>query len=396
MPPQEAARATMAGPVYMDYHATTPVDPRVLEAMLPWFTERFGNPANRHYQQGWEAGEAVEKARAEVARLIGAQAREIVFTSGATESNNLAIRGVMLANRERGEHLVTVATEHKAVLDTCGRLEEDGWQVTVVPVAADGRVDPERLAAALTPRTVLVSVMAANNEIGVVPPLAEIGRLCRARGVLLHSDAVQAVGKVPFDVDAMHVDLASVTAHKMYGPKGVGALYVRRQKPRVAMAPIVDGGGQERGLRPGTLNVPGIVGLGAAAALARDEAVAEAPRLAELRGRLWTALQAALEGVRVNGSLDHRLPNNLHVSIDGVDGDALITSLTDVAVSSGSACASGRGEPSHVLSALGHGDARTAASLRFGLGRWTTAEEVDFVAQRVTEEVRRLRAMAAV
>jgi len=386
----------MPGPVYMDYHATTPVDPRVLEAMLPWFTERFGNPANRHYQQGWEAGEAVEKARTEVARLIGAQAKEIVFTSGATESNNLAIRGVMLANRERGEHLVTVATEHKAVLDTCGRLEEDGWQVTVVPVAADGRVDPDRLAAVLTPRTVLVSVMAANNEIGVVPPLAEIGRLCRARGVLLHSDAVQAVGKVPFDVDAMHVDLASVTAHKMYGPKGVGALYVRRQKPRVAMAPIVDGGGQERGLRPGTLNVPGIVGLGAAAALARDEAAAEAPRLAQLRGRLWTALQAALEGVRVNGSLEHRLPNNLHVSIDGVDGDALITSLTDVAVSSGSACASGRGEPSHVLAALGHGAARTAASLRFGLGRWTTADEVDFVARRVAEEVLRLRTMAAV
>jgi cysteine desulfurase len=384
----------MDRPVYMDYHATTPVDPRVLEAMLPWFSERFGNPANRHYRQGWEADEAVERARRQVARLLGAQAKEMVFTSGATESNNLAIRGVMLANRERGEHLVTVATEHKAVLDTCRRLEEDGWQVTVLPVGADGLIDLDELAAAITSRTVLVSVMTANNEIGVVQPLAAIGRLCRARGVLLHTDAVQALGRVPFDVEAMHVDLASITAHKMYGPKGVGALYVRRQKPRVAMAPIADGGGQERGLRPGTLNVPGIVGLGAAAALAIEEAGDEAPRLARLRGRLLKGLQAAIEGLRVNGSMTERLPNNLHVSVDGVDGDALITSLTDVAVSSGSACASGSREPSHVLKALGHGDERTAASVRFGLGRWTTADEVDFVVRRVAEEVTRLRSMA--
>jgi cysteine desulfurase len=384
----------MDRPVYMDYHATTPVDPRVLEAMLPWFSERFGNPANRHYRQGWEADEAVERARRQVARLLGAQAKEMVFTSGATESNNLAIRGVMLANRERGEHLVTVATEHKAVLDTCRRLEEDGWQVTVLPVGADGLIDLDELAAAITSRTVLVSVMTANNEIGVVQPLAAIGRLCRARGVLLHTDAVQALGRVPFDVEAMRVDLASITAHKMYGPKGVGALYVRRQKPRVAMAPIADGGGQERGLRPGTLNVPGIVGLGAAAALAIEEAGDEAPRLARLRGRLLKGLQAAIEGLRVNGSMTERLPNNLHVSVDGVDGDALITSLTDVAVSSGSACASGSREPSHVLKALGHGDERTAASVRFGLGRWTTADEVDFVVRRVAEEVTRLRSMA--
>ena len=384
----------MDRPVYMDYHATTPVDPRVLDAMLPWFTERFGNPANRHYQQGWEADEAVEVARRQVARLLGAQAKEIVFTSGASESNNLASRGVMLANRERGEHLVTVATEHKAVLDTCRRLEEDGWQVTVLPVGADGRIDLDELAEALTSRTVLVSVMAANNEIGVVQPLAEIGRLCRARGVLLHTDAVQALGKVPFDVEAMRVDLASVTAHKMYGPKGVGALYVRRQKPRVAMAPIADGGAQERGLRPGTLNVPGIVGLGAAAALAMEEASDEGPRLAKLRGRLLKGLQSGIDGVRVNGSMTDRLPNNLHVSIDGIDGDALLTSLNDVAVSSGSACASGSHEPSHVLKALGHDREQTAASVRFGLGRWTTADEVDFVARRVSEEVTRLRSMA--
>jgi len=384
----------MARPVYMDYHASTPVDPRVLEAMLPWFTERFGNPANRHYQQGYEADDAVEQARRQVARLLGASAKEIVFTSGATESNNLAIRGAMLANRERGEHLVTVATEHKAVLGTCRRLEEDGWQVTVLPVNADGRIDLDELASAITARTVLVSVMAANNEIGVLQPLADIGRLCRARGVLLHTDAVQALGKVPFDVEAMHVDLASVTAHKIYGPKGVGALYVRRQKPRVHLLPIADGGGHERGLRPGTLNVPGIVGLGAAAELAAAEAAEEAPRLARLRGRLLDALQAGIDGLRVNGSMTERLPNNLHVSLDRVDGEALMTRLTDLAVSSGSACASGRGEPSHVLKALGAADQRTAASVRFGLGRWTTDDEVDFAARRVTEEATRLRAMA--
>jgi cysteine desulfurase len=382
----------MKRPVYVDFHATTPVDPRVLETMLPYFTERFGNPANRHYEQGWEADEAVEQARRQVARAIGAQAKEIVFTSGATESNNLALRGVMLANRERGEHLVTVATEHKSVLDTCHRLEEDGWQVTVLPVGSDGRVDPDQVEAAMTGRTVLVSVMAANNEIGVLQPLAEIGRRCRSRGVLLHSDAVQAVGKVPFDVDGLQVDLASITAHKMYGPKGVGALYVRRQKPRVSLVPIADGGGQERGLRPGTLNVPGIVGLGAAAALSSELMADEAPRLRRLRDRLLDELRSAVEGLRVNGSLDHRLPNNLHVGVEAVDGDALITSLADVAVSAGSACASGKGEPSHVLQAIGAAS-RTSASLRFGLGRWTTEEEVVFVARRVAEEVTRLRTM---
>ncbi|MFP5379067.1 MAG: cysteine desulfurase family protein [Vicinamibacteria bacterium] len=383
----------MARPIYLDYHATTPVDPRVLEAMLPWFTERFGNPAARHHQYGWEADEAVERARRQVARLIGAQAKDILFTSGATESNNLALRGVMLANRERGEHLVTVATEHKAVLETCQRLEEDGWHVTVLPVGADGLVDLDQLADALTDRTVLVSVMAANNEIGVLQPLAEIARLCRARGVLLHTDAVQALGRVPFDVDALPVDLASITGHKIYGPKGVGALYVRRQKPRVPLAAILDGGGQERGLRPGTLNVPAIVGLGAAAALADEERATEAARLARLRDRLRARLESSVDGLRINGSWSRRLPNNLHVSFDGVDGDALITSLSDVAVSAGSACASGKGAPSHVLTALGVDPARAAGSIRFGLGRWTTEDEVETAARRVAEEVTRLRTL---
>jgi cysteine desulfurase len=389
------AATSVQRPVYLDHHATTPVDARVLDAMLPYFTERFGNAANRHYRQGWEADEAVEAARGQVAALLGARAREIVFTSGATEANNLAIVGACRALADRGRHVVTVATEHKAVLDTCHALGAEGWRVTVLPVDREGLIDPSAVADALTPETALVSVMAANNEIGVLQPVAEIGTLCRARGVVFHTDAVQAVGKVPFDVDAAHVDLASVTAHKMYGPKGIGALYVRRGRPRVELEPLVHGGGQERGLRSGTLNVPGIVGFGAAAAIAAAGREAEAARVGALRDRLLAGLRAELDGVQVNGSLAARLPHNLHVSFAGVDGEALITSVVEqVAVSSGSACASGSQEPSHVLKALGLGRDAAWGSIRFGLGRATTGADVDLAVQVVVGAVRRLRALS--
>jgi cysteine desulfurase len=389
------AAPSLSRPVYLDHHATTPVDARVLEAMLPFFTERFGNAANRHYRHGWEANEAVETARQQVADLIGARAKEIIFTSGATEANNLAILGACRALSDRGRHVVTVATEHKAVLDTCRALEADGWRVTVLPVGRDGLVDVAVVADALTPETALVSVMAANNEIGVLQPIAEIGPLCRARGVVFHTDAVQAVGKVPFDVEAAQVDLASITAHKVYGPKGVGALYVRRGRPRVELEPLVHGGGQERGLRSGTLNVPGIVGFGVAAALAAQEREAEAVRVGALRDRLLTGLQRTLEGVQVNGSMTARLPHNLHVSFAWVDGEALITGVVEqVAVSSGSACASGSQEPSHVLQALGLGRDAAWGSIRFGLGRGTTEADVDLAVDVVSAAVRRLRALS--
>ena len=375
--------------VYLDHHATTPVDADVLSAMLPYFSERFGNAAIRHYPLGWEAGEAVERARGQVAALIGAAAKDIVFTSGATESNNLAIKGAVEAARSRGDHIVTVVTEHRAVLDPCRRLESRGCRVTRLPVDADGLVDLDRLADAVTDRTVLVSVMAANNEIGVLQPLDGVAAIARAKGALLHTDAVQAAGKVPFDVEQVPADLASVTAHKMYGPKGVGALYVRRKNPRVTLEPLVDGGGHERGMRSGTLNVPGIVGFGAAAALARDVMATEGVRLARLRDRLLVGLRSRLDGLTVNGSLGCRLPGNLNVSFAGIDGETLFVNLSDVAVSSGAACTAA--QPSHVLTALGRPTAEALASLRFGLGRTTSEADVDFAVGRVAEVVTRLR-----
>ena len=383
-------------PIYLDHHATTPVDPRVVEQMLPYFTEHFGNAASRQHAFGWKADDAVEQARHQVARLVGARGKEIVFTSGATEANTLAIRGALAARRGQGAHVVTVATEHKAVLDTCQAVAAEGGRLTVVPVERDGRVDPARVAAALAADTVLVSVMTANNEIGVIHPVAEISAMCRARGVWLHTDAVQAAGHVPVDVEALGVDLASFSAHKMYGPKGVGALYVRRV-PKVALVPQTVGGGQEQGLRAGTLNVPGIVGFGAAAALAREIVASEGPRVAALRDQLLAGLTQALAAVTVNGSMSARLPHNLHVSFAGVDGEALMTSLADdVAVSSGSACASGSREPSHVMTALGAGAAERWGALRFGLGRGTTAADIDAAVEHVTAAVTHLRAMSPV
>lgn len=383
-------------PIYLDHQATTPVDPRVLEAMLPYFTEQFGNAASRQHVFGWTADDAVETARGHVARLVGARAKEIVFTSGATEANVLALRGAMAARRDRGAHLVTVATEHKAVLDTCARLAHAGVEVTVLPVDGDGRVDLATFDAALRADTVLASVMTANNEIGVLQPIAELARLCRARGVWCHTDAVQAVGQVPFDVEALGVDLASMSAHKMYGPKGVGALYVRRS-PKVTLEPQTVGGGQEQGLRAGTLNVPGIVGFGAAAAIARESLAAEQPRVAALRDRLLAGLRRGLDGVAVSGAMTERLPHNLHVRFDGVDGEALMTSLADdVAVSSGAACASGSREPSHVMKALGLDVVDRWGAVRFGLGRGTTADQIDRAVDCVVERVTRLRAMSPV
>jgi len=380
-------------PIYMDCHATTPVDPRVLEAMLPYFTVEFGNAASKSHAFGWRAAEAVEAARAEVARLVGAEAREIVFTSGATESNNLALKGAARFHRARGRHLVTCRTEHKAVLDPLKALEREGFEVTVLEVEPDGRLDPARLEAALRPDTVLASVMHANNETGVIQPVAALARIARARNVLLHCDAAQSAGRIPVDVEALGVDLLSLSAHKLYGPKGTGALYVRR-RPRARLLPEHDGGGHERGLRSGTLDVPGIVGFGKAAALCREEGEAEAARLLGLRERLRRGLLAELAGVTVNGSLGHRLPGNLNVSFAGIEGEALVMSAREVAVSTGSACTSASLEPSHVLRAMGVPEDLSHASVRFGLGRFNTEEEVDHAVRLFAAQVRRLRAMA--
>ena len=384
----------MSRPIYLDYHATTPVDPRVLEAMLPYFSDRFGNPASRQHAYGWEALDAVDEARDKVARLINASAGEIVFTSGATESNNLAIKGCVRALRQRGDHVVTVATEHKSVLDSFRRLEQEGWKVTVLPVSPDGLVDLDALRACLSDRTVLVSVMAANNEIGVLQPLAEIAAIVKPSGALLHTDAAQAAGKVPLDVRALGVDLLSLTAHKCYGPKGAGALYVRRQRPKLQLECLIDGGGHENGLRSGTLNVPGIVGLGAACEVCLAELSSEGTRLASLRDRLLAGLREKLDGVRVNGCLSPRLPGNLHVSFEAIDGEDLLMALGDVAVSTGSACSSGSQKPSHVLEAIGAVGDRSGASIRFGLGRMTTEAEIDFATERVSRVVRSLRERA--
>jgi cysteine desulfurase len=381
-----------ARPVYLDFHATTPVDPRVLEAMLPYFTEHFGNPASRQHAYGWDAQKAVEGARQQVAALIGASAQEIIFTSGATESNNLAIKGVAHALRDRGDHIITVATEHKSVLDSCKRLEREGCRVTRLGVDAQGFIDLDELKAAITDRTVLVSVMAANNEIGVLQPLGEIGAITQDRGVLLHTDAAQAAGKIPLDVTQLGVDLLSLTGHKYYGPKGAGALYVRRRKPKLALSCQIDGGGHENGLRSGTLNVPGIVGLGRAAEICRECMPAERTRLGAMRDRLFAGLQREVAGVRMNGPApDRRLPHNLHVSFDDVEGEALVMALGDVAVSTGSACSSGSQAPSHVLQAIGATGDRAGASIRFGLGRTTTDADIDFAIDRVATVVRSLQ-----
>jgi cysteine desulfurase len=381
-------------PIYMDYHATTPVDPRVLDAMLPYFTRLFGNAASRNHKYGWEAEEAVDKARQQIANLIGANAKEIIFTSGATESDNLAIKGVAQMYRDKGDHIITVVTEHKAVIDTCKRLEKDGFRVTYLPVGKDGLIDLGQLRDAMTDKTILVSVMMANNEIGVVQPIAEIGALTRERGILFHTDAVQAAGKVPLDVNALRIDLASLSAHKMYGPKGVGALFVRRRNPRVLCAPIIDGGGHERGMRSGTLNVPGIVGMGQAAELCQQEMTAEMVRVGALRDRLNRKLHEGLDQVFINGSMEHRLPNNLNISFAYVEGESLLMGMSDIAVSSGSACTSASLEPSYVLKALGTGDDLAHSSIRFGLGRFNTEEEVDYVADKVVSVASRLREMS--
>jgi cysteine desulfurase len=381
-------------PIYMDNHATTPVDPRVLEDMLPYFKENFGNAASRNHAFGWAAEEAVETARERIAKLVGATAKEIIFTSGATESDNLAIKGIAEMYREKGNHIITAVTEHKAVLDTCKRLEKFGYRVTYLPVQKDGLIDLDDLKRALDNKTILVTIMAANNEIGVLQPWAEIGQLCHERGVIFHTDATQAVGKAPVDVNKQNIDLMSISAHKMYGPKGVGALYVRRKNPRVQLSAIIDGGGHERGMRSGTLNVPGIVGLGKACAIATECMPKEACHLAGLRNRLKDKIMGRLDEVYINGSMEHRLPGNLNISFAYVEGESLLMGINDIAVSSGSACTSATLEPSYVLKALGTGDELAHSSIRFGLGRFNTEAEVDYVADRVVETVQRLRELS--
>ena len=384
----------MKTPIYLDNHATTPMDPRVLDAMLPYFTEKFGNAASRNHSFGWESEVAVENARKQIASLIGASPKEIIFTSGATESNNLAIKGVAEMYAERGNHIITAATEHKAVLDTCKHLEKRGYRVTYLPLQQNGLIDLEMLKAAFTDKTILVTIMYANNEIGVIQPIAEIGRMCKERGVLFHTDAVQAVGKVPVNVIADYIDILSLTGHKIYGPKGVGALYVRRRNPRVQITSQMDGGGHERGMRSGTLNVPGIVGLGEACAIAQKEMAEEAKRLGYLRDKLRNKLEAELDEVYINGTMEHHLPNNLNISFAYVEGESLLMGINDIAVSSGSACTSATLEPSYVLKALGAGDDIAHSSIRFGLGRFNTEEEVDYAAAKVIDVVRKLRELS--
>ncbi|MGP8258575.1 MAG: IscS subfamily cysteine desulfurase [Acidobacteriaceae bacterium] len=385
-------------PLYMDNHATTPLDPRVLDAMMPYFTGKFGNAASRNHQFGWEAEKAVDIAREQVAKLIGATSKEIIFTSGATESDNLAIKGIAEMYRERGNHVITQVTEHKAVLDTCKKLEKQGFRVTYLPVLADGLIDLDDLRRAIVTdgpeKTILVSIMYANNEIGVVQPIREIGNICHEKGVLFHTDAVQAVGKIPVDVQADNIDVLSISAHKLYGPKGVGALYVRRRNPRVQITEQINGGGHERGMRSGTLNVPGIVGLGAACEIARNEMAAEAVREVELRDYLRARLESSLDYTQVNGNMEHHLPGNLNMSFVYVEGESLLMGINDIAVSSGSACTSATLEPSYVLKALGLGDEIAHSSIRFGLGRFNTRAEVDYVADKIIDVVRKLRELS--
>jgi cysteine desulfurase len=381
-------------PVYFDNHATTPVDPRVLDAMLPYFSETFGNAASRNHEFGWKAEEAVENARGQIARLINATPKEIIFTSGATESTNLAIKGAAEMYREKGNHIITQVTEHKATLDTCKRLEKYGYEVTYLPVEKDGRINLDDLRRAITPKTILISIMYANNEIGVVQPIAEIGKIAKEKGVFFHVDGVQAVGKIPVDVQKDGIDLMSISGHKIYGPKGVGALYVRRKNPRVQLASQIDGGGHERGMRSGTLNVTGIVGLGKACELCQQEMAAESAKLSKLRDRLKDSIMTRLDEVYINGSIEHRLPHNINISFAYVEGESLLMGINDIAVSSGSACTSATLEPSYVLKALGVGEDLAHTSIRFGLGRFNTEEEVDYVADRVVETVKRLRELS--
>ena len=381
-------------PIYMDYHATTPMDPRVFEAMKPYFLQTFGNAASRNHSFGWEAEEAVEKSRKQIASLIGATGKEIVFTSGATESNNLALKGIAEMYAEKGNHIITAATEHKAILDTCKRLEKHGIRVTYLPVQANGLIDLEMLKEAITDKTILISIMYANNEIGVIQPMAEIGKIAKAKGVLVHSDATQAVGKVPVNVIKDNIDLMSMSGHKIYGPKGVGALYVRRKSPRVQITAQMDGGGHERGMRSGTLNVPGIVGLGEACAICNADMAEESKRMAFLRDKLRGRLESELDEVYINGTMEHRLPNNLNISFAYVEGESLLMGINDIAVSSGSACTSATLEPSYVLKALGAGDDLAHSSIRFGLGRFNTEEEVDYVAAKVIDVVKKLRELS--
>jgi cysteine desulfurase len=382
-------------PIYMDNHATTRVDPRVLDAMLPYFTEKFGNAASRNHSFGWEAEEAVDRARNQIASLIGAKSKEIIFTSGATESDNLAIKGVVEFYKDKGNHIITCVTEHKAVLDSCRALERAGKAtVTYLPVDKYGMVDPDAVRNAITDKTVLITIMWANNEIGTIHPIAEIGKIAKEKGIVFHCDAVQAVGKVPVDVEKAGVDLASISAHKIYGPKGIGAIYVRSKGPRVRLTPQIDGGGHERGMRSGTLNVTGIVGLGAACEIAGKEMADEAERLIELRSQLQAGLFERLDEIYVNGHPTERLPGNLNVSFAYVEGESLLMGINDIAVSSGSACTSATLEPSYVIRALGIDDELAHSSIRFGLGRFNTLEEVDYVTERVSKEVKRLREMS--
>jgi cysteine desulfurase len=381
-------------PIYMDNHATTQMDPRVLEEMLPYFMEKFGNAASRNHSFGWAAEEGVETARERIAKLVGATTKEIIFTSGATESDNLAIKGVAEMYREKGNHIITAVTEHKAVLDTCKRLEKYGYRVTYLPVLKDGLIDLDDLKRAIDDKTILVSIMFANNEIGVLQPVTEIGKLCHERGVIFHTDATQAIGKVPVDVIKQNIDLASISGHKMYGPKGVGALYVRRKNPRVQISAIIDGGGHERGMRSGTLNVPSIVGLGKACAIAQEDMPQESCRLAGLRNRLRDRIMNRLDEAYINGSTEHRLPGNLNISFAYVEGESLLMGINDIAVSSGSACTSATLEPSYVLKALGLGDDVAHSSIRFGLGRFNSEAEVDYVADKVIDIVKKLRELS--
>jgi cysteine desulfurase len=374
-------------PIYMDNHATTPTDPRVLETMLPYFTERFGNSASRNHSFGWAGEEAVETARTQIASLINATPKEIIFTSGATESDNLMIKGVAEMYREKGNHIITQSIEHKAVLDTCKRLEKIGYEVTYLPVKQDGRVDPEDVRKAITPKTILITIMYANNEIGIINPIAEIGKIAKEHGIIFAVDGVQAVGKIPVDVQKDNIDLLAISGHKIYGPKGVGALYVRRRNPRVQLSAIIDGGGHERGMRSGTLNVPGIAGLGKACEIAQQEMATESKRMLALRERLRKGLEAKLDEVFINGSMEYRLPNNLNMSFAYVEGESLLMGINDIAVSSGSACTSATLEPSYVLKALGVGEDLAHTSIRFGLGRFNTEEEVDYVVDKMVQVV---------
>jgi len=380
-------------PIYLDYQATTPMDPRVLEVMMPYFTHKFGNPGSRSHAYGWEAEEAVEKARGQIAKLIGADEKEVIYTSGATESNNLAIRGVAEFYKDRKNHIITTVTEHKCVLDTCRHLEQQGFEVTYLPVQQNGLLDLDVLRAAITDKTVLVSVMAVNNEIGVIQPLAEIGKICRERKVFFHTDAAQAAGKIPLDVEAMNIDLMSISGHKIYGPKGIGALYVRR-KPRVRLVAMIYGGGQERGFRSGTLPTPLCVGLGEACEIAMKEMGTEAKHLAKLQERMLNGLRAKLTDIVVNGDLEQRIPGNLNISFAYVEGESLMMGIKNLSVSSGSACTSASLEPSYVLRALGVEEEMAHTSLRIGLGRFTTEHEVDTAVDELVRHVTKLRAMS--